>query len=157
MKERQIKYDICRLNNKEEIPYELLLLADPSKKAIDDYLSRGIIYICKTNEIVGIYVLIRTRPNTMELINIAVKENMQGKGIGKKLVLHAIKTAKEEGIKTLEVGTGNSSLGQLALYQKCGFRIIGIDKDYFINHYDEKIIENGIRCIDMIRLRINFQ
>jgi ribosomal protein S18 acetylase RimI-like enzyme len=56
---------------------------------------------------------------------------------------------------TLEVGTGNSSIGQLALYQKCGFRITGIDYNYFIRHYDEPIFENGIPCRDMIRLAID--
>ncbi|MFT6735800.1 MAG: hypothetical protein ACJAS9_004014, partial [Polaribacter sp.] len=30
--------------------------------------------------------------------------------------------AKQSGAKIIEVGTGNSSLSQLALYQKCGFR-----------------------------------
>lgn len=151
-----MNYNICRLEEIEKIPYDLLLLADPSKESVDDYINRGIIYGLKTNEIIGVYVLIMTRPNTMELVNIAVKEKMQGKGIGKKLVLHAIQRAKEEGVKTLEIGTGNASLGQLALYQKCGFRIVGIDKDFFIKHYEEEIIENGIRCIDMIRLSMNF-
>lgn len=155
MKVKELKYSICRLDDIEDIPYELLLLADPSRSAIEDYMNRGICYICKIDEIVGIYVLIKTRPNTMELVNIAVKENMQGKGIGKKLVLHAILIGKEEGVKTLEIGTGNSSLEQLALYQKCGFRIVGVDKDFFIRHYEEDIMENGIRCRDMIRLSMD--
>ncbi|WCN36270.1 hypothetical protein [Aneurinibacillus uraniidurans] len=38
--------------------------------------------------------------------------------------------------ETVEIGTGNSSIGQLALYQKCGFRIIGVDRDFFIKHYN---------------------
>lgn len=156
MKVKELDYTICRLEDITEIPYDLLLLADPSRNAIDDYIQRGISYACKKNgEIVGIYVLIKTRPNTMELVNIAVKESMQGKGIGKKLVSHAIQTAKKQGMKILEIGTGNSSLGQLSLYQKCGFRIVGIDKDFFVKHYEEEIIENGIVCRDMVRLSMD--
>lgn len=72
--------------------------------------------------------------------------------IGKQLVLHAIQTAKTRGYRTIEIGTGNSGIGQLALYQKCGFRIVGVDIDFFIRHYSEVIYENGIQCRDMVRL-----
>lgn len=80
------------------------------------------------HQIVGVYVLLATRPKTMEAVNVAIAENYQGKGIGKLLVMHAVNTAKEKGFKTIEMGTGNSSISQLALYQKCGFRIAGIDR-----------------------------
>ncbi|OZB89967.1 hypothetical protein CJP46_35970 [Paenibacillus sp. XY044] len=43
----------------------------------------------------------------------------QGKGIGKLLGKHTVQNATELGFKTIEVGTGNSGVGQLALYQKC--------------------------------------
>ncbi|MER2059906.1 MAG: GNAT family N-acetyltransferase, partial [Niallia sp.] len=88
----------------------------------------------------------------IELINLAVAEDYQGKGLGKKLVFHALEKATQLGYKVMEVGTGNSSIGQLALYQKCGFRINHIDKDFFLKNYEEEIYENGIRCVDMIRL-----
>lgn len=101
---------------------------------------------------VGVYVLLPTRPETAELVNIAVDEAYQGQGIGKQLVNHAIQEAKRLGYQTLEIGTGNSSIGQLALYQKCGFRITGIDRDFFIRHYSEAIYENGMQVVDMIRL-----
>lgn len=139
--------------SKEAIPKSLLLLADPSERQIDAYVQRGFTYIAKQEErIIGVYVLLETRPKTMEIMNIAVVEHMQEKGIGKGLLLHAIEKAKEYNMYKLEVGTGNSSISQLALYQKCGFRIFSIDFDYFSKHYEEEIIENGIVCRDMIRL-----
>ncbi|MGY0372008.1 GNAT family N-acetyltransferase [Clostridium sp. JNZ J1-5] len=146
---------IRMLDEKERKPYDLLLLADPSEEMIRSYINQGTCYVaCYNEKIIGEYVLIRTRPLTMELINIAVDEKYQGKGIGRKLILDAINKARNENIKILEIGTGNSSISQLLLYQKCGFRITGIDKDFFKIHYREKIIENGIECIDMIRLSI---
>lgn len=143
-----------RLLNKEEIPpMDLLLLADPSQNMVEEYLERGECYIAdRDNQVIGVYVLLPTRPNTVELVNIAVAEKYHGKGIGKRLVMHAIQIAKGKGYKSIEIGTGNSSIGQLALYQKCGFRMTGIDIDFFIRHYREKIIENGIQCRDMVRL-----
>lgn len=145
--------NIRKLNSSESPPMDLLISADPAQKIIEEYLRRGECFVAVTdNKTIGVYVLLPTRPNTVELVNIAVSESYQGKGIGKQLVLHGIQTAQLMGYKTIEIGTGNSSIGQLALYQKCGFRIIGVDTDFFIRHYPEKIVENGIQCIDMIRL-----
>lgn len=145
--------NIRLLGKEEEPPMDLLLLADPSEKMVKDYIKRGDCYIAEfNNEIIGVYVLLPTRPNTVEVVNIAVREEHQGKGIGKQLVMDAIQKAKEKGYSTIEIGTGNSSISQLALYQKCGFRLTGIERDFFMKHYDEEIFENGIPCRDMIRL-----
>ncbi|MEK7450837.1 MAG: GNAT family N-acetyltransferase [Patescibacteria group bacterium] len=146
---------IQKLKDKKEIPWSLLLLADPSKKIIEKYIYDSDTYVSYVNnEVVGVYVLINLSSDTVELKNIAVDGQYQGKGIGKQLVLDAINKAKSKGAKRIEVGTGNSSLSQLALYQKCGFRIIGVEKNFFTKYYKEEIIENGIKCIDMIRLAI---
>lgn len=132
---------------------DLLLLADPSREIVEEYVHRGECFVAENEgRIIGVYVLLPTRPETVELVNIAVIETEHGKGIGKQLVMNAIEVAKSKGYKTMEVGTGNSSIGQLALYQKCGFRITSIDIDFFIRHYPEEIFENGIQCRDMIRL-----
>lgn len=144
--------NIRKLSVDEKAPVNLLLTADPSIDHVNDYVGRGQCFLAETNDIIaGVCVLLPTRPGIAELVNIAVEEAMQGQGIGKLLVQKAIELARRQGFKKLEVGTGNSSIGQLAFYQKCGFRIIGIDMDFFI-HYEEEIIENGIKCKDMIRL-----
>jgi ribosomal protein S18 acetylase RimI-like enzyme len=148
-----IRMEIRKLNADEQPPMGLLLLADPSQKLVEEYIQRGQCFVAELDDsIIGVYVLLRTRPETVELVNIAVNENHQGKRIGKQLVNHAIQNAKLLGFKTIEIGTGNSGVGQLALYQKCGFRITGIDRDFFIRHYSEEIYENGIQVVDMIRL-----
>ncbi|HOJ79043.1 MAG TPA: GNAT family N-acetyltransferase [Bacillota bacterium] len=151
----QNKINISQLTSIDETPMELLLLADPSVEAIKDYLKRGICYVAKEDEqVVGVYVLLKTRPFTIELVNIAVADAKQGQGIGKQLVFDCINRARALGVKILEVGTGNSSIGQLAFYQKCGFRIKSVDFDFFTIHHNEKIMENGIWCRDMIRLEL---
>jgi ribosomal protein S18 acetylase RimI-like enzyme len=144
------------LTKGEKLPMELLLLADPSEEIVMEYVSRGECFVAEQEQkIVGVYVLLPTRPETIELVNVAVAEEQQGRGIGKLLVMDAIKAAKTKGCKTIEMGTGNSGIGQLALYQKCGFRIVGVDLDFFIRHYPEKIYENGIQCRDMIRFSLD--
>lgn len=88
----------------------------------------------------------------MEIANIAVYPEFQGKGYGKVLLLDAIENARSNGFTTIKICTGNSSIKQLALYQKCGFRMAHIDCDYFIHNYPEPIFENGIQCFDRIHL-----
>ncbi|MCT1577633.1 GNAT family N-acetyltransferase [Oceanobacillus kimchii] len=147
---------IQRLKEIENAPMKLLLLADPSESIVIEYLQRGSCYVLeKNNQVIGEYVLIPTRPETIEIVNVAVDESFHGQGFGKKLILHAIEESKKLGYKTIEIGTGNSGVNQLALYQKCGFRMIGIDRDFFVRHYDEPIFENGIQVIDMVRLSMD--
>ena len=68
----------------DAIPYALLYLANSSRKDVGDQIKRGICYLAEyRGEIIGEYVLLKTRPFTMELVNIAVAENWQGKGVGK--------------------------------------------------------------------------
>lgn len=149
---------IRKLQHDEVPPYELLLLADPSREHIEAYIAEGECYIAEEKDgIIGVFVIVPLTKETVEIKNIAVHEDKQGCGIGKKLLLEAIKIAESNGYNFIEIGTGNSSIGQLALYQKCGFRISGVIKNFFIDHYEEVIMENGIQCIDMIRLRLEIQ
>jgi len=108
--------DIRKLNTGEKFPMDLLLLADLSREIVEEYVNRGECFIAEIEQrIIGVYVLLPTRPETVELVNVAVVEDQHGRGIGKRLVLDAIRVAKTKGYKTIEIGTGNSSIGQLAL------------------------------------------
>ena len=144
---------IRKLEKTEPLPMDLLLLADPSEEIVRSYMPRAKCYVLEQKgSIVGVYSLLPTRPGTVELVNIAVAESEQNKGHGKALILHAVETARSQGYITIEVGTGNSSIAQLALYQKCGFRMTHIDRNFFLQHYEEPIFENGIQCVDMVRM-----
>lgn len=145
---------IRKMSAGEVPPLELLLSADPSIDKIYEYLRTGDCYVAEEGEVVGVYVLAPIGEETVEIMNVAVAEMEQGKGIGKRLVLDAIEKAKQADYQKIVIGTGNSSIHQLALYQKCGFRITEIDQNFFIRNYEEEIYENGIRCVDMIRLSL---
>ncbi len=153
-----MKLDFRKRTGEDDIPYDLLLLADPSREMVDDYIGRGDCYLAYADgELVGEFVLVATHPRTLEIVNVAVRESRQGQGIGKALVRKAIEIARAAGAAALEIGTANSSLGQLGLYQRCGFRIVGVDADFFVRHYREPIYENGLRATDRVRLRLELQ
>src|SRR3989339_614955 len=132
------------------IPKDLLLLADPSQDSIQSYIDKANFYIAKSEDkIIGIVVYI-VNSSEVEIVNIAVYPEYQTMGVGKKLIDSVIDHTKKNDLKFLEVKTGNSSIGQIAFYQKAGFRITGVERDYFLKNYIDPIYENGIRCLDRI-------
>ena len=147
------KITIHPLPAEAQQPYELLLLADPSIELVNQYTALGTVYIARYEDnVIACYVLYPLNNDTVEIKNIAVDEKFQNQGIGSFLLQDAVQKAKEEGYKEILTGTGNSSIGQLYLYQKAGFKITGIRKNFFRDHYTEPIWENGIECTDMIIL-----
>lgn len=135
------------------LPYDLLLMANPSKENIDSYISRSSITIADLNgETVGCCAFCFLDNDTVEIKNVAVREKNQRKGIGGMLLRDAVEKARAKGVKRMVVSTGNSSIKQLYLYQKAGFRITEIKKDFFKENYRDRIVENGIECIDLIVL-----
>lgn len=134
---------------------ELLLLADESE-ALDDYIDRGTVYAALCGDrIVGQYVLLHTRPFTAEVVNIAVAPDCQRQGIATALLRHAAETARRAGFRILEIGTGDCGLGQIALYERCGFVRTGLDVDYFRKFCPVPVFENGVECRHMVRLSMD--
>jgi ribosomal protein S18 acetylase RimI-like enzyme len=135
-----------------EVPIRLLLLADPSEKKIAGYLSVSRCFAVWFGEkVIGVCVVMPIQKNAYELMSISVAPSYQQKGIGTQLLRHAIASIGRLGAKYLEVGTGTFGY-QLKFYQRQGFRVSRIDKDFFIKNYEEPIFEDGIQLRDMLRL-----
>lgn len=150
-KNQNIIFD--KLDKDDQKPYELLLLADPSKNLVDEYLERSDIFTARQNdETIGVLVLFPLTNRTVEIKNVAVKSEFQGQGIGSYLIENVVKIASLNGQKSICIGTANSSIGQLNLYQKLGFEISDIRKDFFTDNYAEPIYENGIQAKHMLVL-----
>lgn len=132
-------------------PMNLLLLADPSLEAIDSYLQHSVVFVGSEKEEVVAVAAVRLSGDKVELKNIAVLERRRGVGLGKQMLDHSIAYARAVGAASLWLGTGNSSLSQLAFYQAKGFRMTGVVRDYFLD-YSPPIYENGIRCVDRVLL-----
>lgn len=149
---------IEQIKRNRDTPYELLELADPSRIRINEYLKTGTCYVAIVHsKVVGVVVLHPIDLVSIEIKNIAVSESKQGKGVGKALLRYAESVSRQLGFEKLVIGTGNSSLGQLALYQKEGFEMFEIRKDFFINNYTEPIFENGLQCKHMVVLEKNLK
>lgn len=139
-----------------DAPMELLLLADPSEDRVRDYLYGSRCFVAKIgHKIVGACVVHPIDVDAYELMNIAVSPDHQRSGYGTQLLTWVVDFVRRSGATQIEVGTG--SFGhQLAFYQRHGFRVTDIDRDFFVNNDPQPIIEDGIRLKDMLRLTPTF-
>ncbi|MBQ2957371.1 MAG: GNAT family N-acetyltransferase, partial [Clostridia bacterium] len=133
---------------------ELLLLADPEEQAVRRYLDDSDMFVLGTDSRVVCEAVIRMTGNrACELMNLATCEEEQGKGYGKAMVRWLIQRYAS---KCDEMLVGTSEDGR-DFYRQLGFRDAFVRERFFIDHYEEPIIENGKRCIDMYCLRLNFR
>lgn len=136
----------------------LLLLADPSWDKILAYLyDSTIIEAHSETLLLGCLVLKQLDSTRAEIMNLAVREDQQGQGLGTQLLQTGIDRARKLPVNQLIIRTANSSIGQLYLYQKTGFRITSVDPDFFTRQYPEPILENGLICQDRITLSMSLQ
>ncbi len=96
--------------------------------------------------------LMRWHPQESELIYIAMMEEHRGQGHGKAVMNQLLTLARQRRVKSLVVGTANSSSDNILFYQKCGFRIDSVRKNYF-NYFESPVYEHGIEIRDMLVFR----
>ena len=137
------------LNKKQYI--NLLLLADEQEYMIDSYLEKGTMYVLDDNGVKAECVITNEGNNVLEIKNIAVLPEYQGMGYGKALIEFVAKKYSNR-YSILQVGTGDSPL-TIPFYEKCGFIKSHIIENFFIDNYNNTIIECGKQLKDMIYLK----
>ena len=130
---------------------DLLLLADEQEDMVDRYLERGTMYVLEDGGVKAECVVTDERNGILELKNIAVEPDFQGKGYGKALVDFLIRTYADRYV-TMQVGTGDSP-STIPFYESCGFRRHHLVKNFFTDHYDHPIYEGGVQLGDIVYLQ----
>ena len=129
----------------------VLLLAEGSERALRwslAHLADTVYRMDADGELIGA-ATIRWNSEPCEIMELAIDEQHQGQGMGKRFVAWLIDEAGRRRKKQMLVGTANSSIPNIAFYQKCGFRMDHIRHDYF-RYYREPMYENGIEIRDML-------
>ncbi|VEI08286.1 GNAT family N-acetyltransferase [Kurthia zopfii] len=128
---------------------DLLLLADEDQDVVMGYINEGKLFeINENNKRAGVIQIIECE-GFYEIKNIAIIPELQGQGIGKKALRFVERISYDDGAQLMKVGTANSSISNIAFYQKAGYRLDSITHDFFTD-YKEPIFENGIQAIDML-------
>lgn len=141
-----------RIKN-NDVPHVLLYLADEDDEQIEKYKNTALFWAARLDgKIVGSIGLVGLSPNEAEIVSLAVLEEYQNRHIGSQLVETVLAYSIEKGFIDVLIKTGCCGLSQIGLYQKCGFRIDFVNRDYFLGKYKSSIYENGIRCADQVVL-----
>ena len=142
---------IREVNENKKQFISLLLLADEQESMVDHYLEKGTMYVLEDGNVKAECVVTDEGNEILEIKNIAVDPENQGKGYGKALIdFLASKYADEYSI--LQVGTGDSLL-TVPFYEKCGFVRSHNIPNFFTDNYDHPIYECGVQLIDMVYLQ----
>mgnify|MGYP001064823747 CR=1 FL=1 len=149
--EVNIKMEIREVKENKKEYISLLLLADEQEDMIDRYLELGTMYVLDDCGIKSECVVTDEGSRILEIKNISVYPEFQGKGYGRNLISFLSEFYKED-FDTLQVGTGDSPL-TIPFYEKCGFKRHHIIKNFFVENYDHPIFECGVQLIDMIYLQ----
>ena len=110
---------IREVNENKKQFISLLLLADEQESMVDRYLEKGTMYVLEDNYVKAACVVTDEGNEILEIKNIAVNPENQGKGYGKALI-DFLASKYADGYSVLQVGTGDSPL-TIPFYEKCGF------------------------------------
>lgn len=146
---------IVQITEKKKQYLDLLLLADEQEEMIDRYLERGDMFVLQDEHKKAIAVAVVTvdGDNVVELKNLAVLKEEQGKGYGKRMIEYVCKFYSEK-YRMLFVGTGDVDV-TVGFYKHCGFTYSHRVKNFFIENYDHLIYEDGVQLKDMVYLSRN--
>ena len=139
-------------NNKKDF-LDLLLLADEQENMIDKYLDRGTLFALYDDDLKSICVVTDEGNGSYEIQNLATYEQFQRNGYGGYLVKYVCDYYKGKG-KTMLVGTGESPM-TAPFYERCGFVFSHRLENYFVEHYDEPIMDNGIQLKDKVYFKMD--
>lgn len=137
----------------------LLFLADSAEDHVRAHLSDGTVYALRDDggPVIGAVQCVErpddpVAPGTVELTLVAVAEEHQAKGVGRRMLALVLDELRVAGFRRVIVGTSNAGIGEIAYYQKCGFRLLAIERDYFdeARGYDGTETENGIVHRDLV-------
>ena len=138
----------------------LLLLADESIEQVSAYYQTGDLYVIDAEDgtPMAMTLAIPEPDGSVELKAVAVDASLHGQGVGKRMLAGVLADLKAKGVRHVIVGTANAGIGQLAFYQKAGFRLWKIERDFFGTDkgYPEGMEENVILLIDMLWMDLEF-
>ncbi len=86
-----------------------------------------------------------------EIEVLGVEPSKRGQGIGQAVVALLIEEARNRNVQTLFVGTSTIALDNIMFYQKCGFRMSHVRRNYFDEAFPDLHVKwRGVELHDMI-------
>lgn len=145
MKIRQITRD------KDEY-IDMLLMADPQKDMIESYLYQSEMFVLVNGgDVCSVCVIRLLKNRKCEMKNIVTRVQDRGKGYAGYLINYVCEYYSDV-CDTIYAGTGNSKR-MIEFLEHCGFVNSHMAVNYYVDHYQEPIYEDGIRITDKVFMK----
>lgn len=132
----------------------LFELAEDSVAQLDRYLDLGEVLVAMRGgtPIAHLQLVPTEADGEIELKNMAVLPEHQGRGVGRSLVAEAVRRATRDGYRRMIVATATADAGNIRFYQRVGFRLTSVDPDAFTPEtgYPQRIVIDGIELRDRV-------
>ncbi|MBY0518414.1 MAG: GNAT family N-acetyltransferase [Bacteriovoracaceae bacterium] len=114
---------------------------------------RGVTYLLATidQQLVGCFHFEMKTPELAYVGMITVSPELQGKGIGKKLLEQAFRRAKNLKANTIALTVMSDRLELIAYYERQGFKLTGLGEDFNPNDSRYGLPKKALRLLEMKR------
>lgn len=138
---------IKEINNKMDYDH-LLTESDHNINLVRDYLENGALYGFYLKDEPVSFIAVEIIDGEVEIKNLLTLSEHRGHGYAKALIKFIEETYNS--YDTFLVGTANSSLENITFYTRLGYVYSHRIKNFFIDYYPNKIIENGMQATDLM-------
>jgi ribosomal protein S18 acetylase RimI-like enzyme len=107
-------------------------IGKPPGPMLDDYaglIDAGAVTVFETDGAIAALIVLLPKPDHLLLDNIAVRPELQGQGLGRRLVAFAEGEARRLGYSDLRLYTHEKMTENIALYTRLGFSETGRGRD----------------------------
>lgn len=136
---------------------QLFSEADDSESEIARYRDLGVVLVgTEHGKLLGHVQIVETdERGVFEIKSLAVKEDRRSQGIGGALVHAALAHCRGHGARSVVVATAAASIEALKFYQRLGFRIHRVIRDFYAAERGYRpLLLNGIPLLDEVILDI---
>ena len=108
-------------------------------RGVREMVGRQPVGCSQSRDIAG-YVGLWFQGNETHITEIAVREELRGNGIGELLLIGSVRVALEHGSTVLTLEARVSNFIAQRLYEKYGFKEVGIRKNYYSDNREDAVI-----------------
>lgn len=87
------------------------------------------------------FVIVKTIADQWDILQIVIDPDYQQQGLGTRLMQHVLTEAHEAHVTKIQLEVRRSNTHAIYLYQKLGFREVGIRKKYYADHEDAILMD----------------
>ena len=143
---KQIDYGTAEYDQMVNLRYEILrkpLRLSFDKEELEKEKNDILIAAFEEDKILGCCLLKKIDNHTVRLRQMAVANNLQGKGIGASMMYFAENVARDDGFKKIRMHARKTAIG---FYEKLGYTVMGNEfLEVSIPHF---LMEKKLRLID---------